>query len=153
MQSPGSKKRPWDRKRVYKKAFEEKVHLNKPFYNTKKWKDTRQAYLNSYQVKLFSDIPTGHWVTKFSSLEVKPHRQSHILSLDYLPCEVCLRLFIVGVYKKIAEGTDVDHINPLNPDNALDYKDWGDPYDHNNLQLLCKRHHNAKTGRDRKKKS
>jgi len=46
------------------------------------------------------------------------------------------------------EGKELDHIEPLNPENALDSAGHGDPFDHDNLQLLCHRHHSKKSQRE-----
>ena len=46
----------------------------------------------------------------------------------------------------------VDHILPINRENAFDAKNgkWGEPYDHANLQSLCFQCHAIKTNKDKK---
>ena len=73
----------------------------------------------------------------------------YILSLDFLPCETCLRLYCVDAYDKVEEGKELDHIVPVNSENALESKDHGEPLAFTNLQLLCRRHHAKKSQRER----
>ena len=74
---------------------------------------------------------------------------SYILSLDLLPCESCLRLYINEAYDTVEEGKELDHIESVNSENALKSADYGDPFEFSNLQLLCKRHHAKKSQRER----
>ena len=141
--------------------YRSREHKNKKFYNSKAWKDTRKAYLAHYQYKLFSNIPNGKW----RRMDVGFAQVSYILSLDYLPCEVCLKFYIADAYDKVEPGHELDHIEPVNPENATDrfrlikgsnmrggfdydYV-FGDPFEFNNLQYLCKRHHAKKSQRER----
>lgn len=50
---------------------------------------------------------------------------------------------------KYIGGSVVDHIKPINPVNAYDMQDgkYGHPTRQDNLQTLCTRHHNQKSGR------
>ena len=36
-------------------------HDNKKFYNSKAWRDTREAYLRHYRTKLYNTIKWGYW--------------------------------------------------------------------------------------------
>ena len=86
---------------------------------------------------------------------------SYLLSLEFLPCEICLKHYAADAYDKVEEGIELDHIQPVNPEDALDrsytcekgpkdfkYK-YGDPFAFDNLQLLCKRHHSKKSQREK----
>jgi 5-methylcytosine-specific restriction endonuclease McrA len=87
--------------------------------------------------------------TKITASEIDEGRKSILLST--LPvCEICLRLFLADAYDKVNKGTQLDHIKPVNPDNALQSEGWGHPYDNDNLQLLCSYHHSKKSNRDKK---
>lgn len=140
-------------------------HKNKAFYNSKVWREKREAYLRRYRNEIYNEIPTGLW----RGLEVSEEQQSYILSLEPLPCEICLRLYILGAYDKVEEGKELDHIKPINPEDPNDrcrteeiislaimggpeviyrYK-YGAPLDFNNLQLLCREHHARKSQRER----
>ena len=142
-------------------SYKRRKHKNKQFYNSKAWRDTREAYLRDYQQKLFKYIPRGAW----DNVGLDIHQISYILSLGFLPCETCLRLYAAEAYDKVEPGKELDHIEPVNPENALerilisleapyngpitiDYK-YGDPLNFDNLQYLCKRHHAKKSQRER----
>ncbi len=152
MESPKSHKH--KEKRV---SYKRREHKNKKFYNSKAWRDTREAYLRHYKARLYKDIPEGKW----DNLSLKAHQVSYILSLSYLPCETCLRLFCAEAYDKVEEGKELDHIISVNPENAtnridvttIEDKDtaylYGHPYDFNNLQLLCRTHHAKKSQREK----
>ena len=151
--------------KVKKTSYRRREHKNKKFYNSKAWKDTREAYLKHYQYYLFENIQKYKW----EGMELKPHQVGYILALEYLPCESCLRLYVAEAYEKVAEGKELDHIEGVNPENATDrvtsriiisldikgnteYEDhheFGDPYSFDNLQLLCKTHHAKKSQRER----
>lgn len=140
------KSRASEQRRTIRKR--KRKHLNKKFYNSKEWKATRTAYINWYRQKCFRDIPKGVWYTKNKDrLTMKFHQVSYLLSLDYLPCEICMKLYAVEAYDKVDEGIELDHIEALNPENALISDGFGDPFDFNNLQLLCRRHHSRKSNR------
>ena len=65
----------------------------------------------------------------------------------------------------MTEGKELDHIIPINPEDALDRVvtpimavksedcyvtyEFGDPLDQNNYQWLCRRHHSKKSQRER----
>ncbi len=71
------------------------------------------------------------------------------MSIEFIPCEQCVKMFALDVKPSVKPGRDVDHIDPLNPNNAIDSKDWGDPFNEDNLQYLCTSHHTKKTNRDK----
>ena len=132
MQSPKSKKRPWNRESNYVKVWPKKETVNKKFYNSPAWIACRKDYIRKLQQRV--------WDMK----------DIYLLSLDYVPCERCLNLYKVNAYDAVSKGIAVDHIYPLNPDNALECEGYGKPLDHDNLQLLCKRHHSRKSNRDKR---
>ena len=130
-------------------------HSNKAFYNSKAWRDIRHAYLQQYQHTLFDHIARGEWQGE----SVSKKQQSYILSLGFLPCEICLRHYIAEAYDSVQPGKELDHIIPVNPDNALvpnmetkfgTISTCGDPYSFENLQFLCRTHHAKKSQRERK---
>ena len=124
-------------------------HKNKKFYNSASWRETRKAYLSEYQMKIFNECGRGYWTVNGQTLELSPNQQTYILSLDYPPCEMCLKFYIAGAYDFIRMGEELDHINPINRDNALEADGHGEPLSHDNLQLLCKKHHAKKSQRER----
>lgn len=125
-------------------------HLNKKFYNSTKWRQTRKNFIQEYQKSVFNDVAKGYWTTRTGTeLPLYPHQQSYILSLPYVPCEQCLKLYCVEAYDTIEEGKELDHIDPLNPENALEMEGYGNPFNKDNLQLLCMRHHARKSQRER----
>ena len=132
MQSPKSNKRPWNTESNYKKAWPKREHTNQKFYTSKAWRDCRKAYILDLQNRTWEETDT------------------YILSLPYPVCERCLSLYKAKAYDKIEEGKELDHIDPVNPLNALDHEGYGKPFDHSNLQLLCKRHHSKKSNRDKR---
>lgn len=144
MQSPKSKKRPWQGNKI-KPKYQKRKHLNAAFYNSSAWRKTRKAFMKYYQEKLWMDVSKERW----GALVITKTKQSHILSLTYVPCNRCLNLFILGAYNEISEGKEVDHIDPLNPIDAIQSEGYGDPFDFDNLQPLCPRHHAKKSNRDK----
>ncbi len=160
MESPKSHKH--KEKRV---SYKRREHKNKKFYNSKAWRDTREAYLRHYQGNLYIHIPQGKW----DGMDLRMDQVSYLLSLSFLPCETCLRLYINDAYDSVEEGKELDHIEGVNPENALDRVTtdeiisldikgapeviysytYGDPFEFNNLQLLCRRHHAKKSQRER----
>lgn len=67
-------------------------------------------------------------------------RRLRLQKLSHEPlCEHCK---MEGVYKT---ADMVDHIKEIS--------DGGEPYDINNLQSLCHKHHSKKTGKERKKRN
>ena len=157
MESPKSRQH-----KIKRLSYRRREHKNKKFYNSKAWRDTREAYMKAYQHNLFTYIPLGRW----EDMELTEKQQSYLLSLSYLPCETCLRMYCAEAYDKVNEGKELDHIKPVNSENALDRGlikprlcaigevkaltyNYGDPYSFDNLQLLCKRHHAKKSQRER----
>ena len=134
-----------------KRVRRERKHLNRKFYTSKSWIETRRSYMREYQQKIYNEVTRGYWTVSGTPFELSPHQQTYILSLPNPVCELCLKLFVVKAYKTIEEGKELDHIVPLNPDNALESDGYGDPFDHNNLQLLCRRHHSKKSQRETNK--
>ena len=149
MNSPQSKHRPWASESLGK-TQQERKHLNKKFYNSKAWRDTRIAYLTYLKNKVWQSAADHVWTLPNAEIELTDAQSTYILSLDYIPCETCMKLFALDHRTYVREGKELDHINPLNPENALISKDYGSPFDHNNLQLLCSTHHARKSQRDKK---
>lgn len=143
MQSPKSRTKPRKRKPGKRK------HTNKKFYNSKQWKATRQAYIQEYQQKIYRECTMGYWTVSGTRFELSPHQQTVILSLPDPPCELCLKLFVVEAYDTMEPGRELDHINPLNSENALESNGYGEPFNFDNLQLMCHRHHAKKSQRER----
>lgn len=69
----------------------------------------------------------------YHTAEWKALRSEHLLSEPY--CRTCRQ------QGRLIHATDVDHIRPARGDYAL-------LRNRANLQSLCKRHHNEKTGRE-----
>lgn len=131
-----------------KTSYRRREHKNKQFYNSKAWRDTRENYLRHYRNRLFNEIPRGKW----EGTGIKVWQVSYILStctFDWIPCETCLRLYCAEAYDTVEEGKEIDHIIPVNRDNAIENEGYGDPFAFDNLQLLCKRHHAKKSQRER----
>jgi len=145
MWSPKSRANKSERKRQGPRR-----HLNTKFYTSKAWRETRAAYINAYRHRMIGLVKTGYWITRNGDrLPLTFSQVTKLLSLDYLPCEICLKLYAAGVYETLDEGVELDHIEPVNPENALISEGYGNPFDHNNLQLLCKRHHARKSNREK----
>ena len=90
------------------------------------------------------EVPKGYITIKQARFHLEPHQQSRILAM-FAPCEKCVKMYVIGAQYDMREGEQVDHMDPVNPDNPLLSEGWGDPLDKNNLQLLCARHHSRKT--------
>jgi len=135
------------RKGEKKETQPRRKHLNKKFYNSKAWKETRSAYMRHYRDRLFREIPEAQW----AGMGLMSYQVTYILAFcsEYLPCEICLKLYAAEAYEGLEKGEELDHIVPVNPENAFEMKDFGDPYSFDNLQLLCKRHHAKKSQRER----
>lgn len=120
-----------ERKRTYKRKQGERKHYNSAFYTSKQWRSFRQGYINRLIEKQ---------AAMTADLEV----------LNKLPvCESCLRHRLAIPDYPIFEGRELDHINPINPDDAYDESGrWGKAFDENNVQLLCSKHHAKKSARD-----
>ena len=151
-------------------SYRRRKHGNKKFYDSKAWRETREAYMRHYQRRLFNYIPLGKW----ERMDLDAQQVTYILQLEYLPCEICLKLYCADAYDTVEKGVELDHIKPVNPNDALDrvfigaraikttivpgLPDriegeleyfYGDPFSFDNLQLLCKRHHAKKSQRER----
>lgn len=150
MNLPDPKSRPWQSKTKWKPTKQRRKHLNKKFYNSKEWRDTRQNYLLKLQKKVWDDAMDHVWNLPQADLELSEAQSLYLLSLDFIPCEQCIKLFAIGQYDYVKPGKELDHIDPLNPENALESKDWGNPFDNENLQFLCRTHHAKKSNRDKK---
>jgi len=144
MESPKSR-----RHREKKQSYRRREHKNKKFYNSKAWKETRNSYIRAYQQKIYSEVTKGYWTVSGTRLELSPIQQTAILSLPDPPCELCLKLYAVEAYDKMNPGVELDHIEPINRENALESAKHGDPFSHDNLMLLCKNHHAKKSQRER----
>ena len=137
-------------------------HGNKKFYDSKAWRETREAYMRHYRQRLYDGLtkePMGRYMD--TEIFLTAHQVTYILQLGYLPCEICLKLYISDAYDTVEKGVELDHIMPVNPGNALE--PWienefgtlmacGDPFSFENLQLLCRFHHAKKSQRERRKK-
>jgi len=146
--SPNPKDRPWHTKKVREQS--ERKHLNKKFYNSPAWRNKRTEYITRLTEKIYHEIPKGYWILKDGvRLEVEPHQSSYLLSLDYIPCETCIKLYLADAYDKVTEAKELDHIIPINPKDALISEGFGPPLDNNNLQYLCRRHHARKSQREK----
>ena len=144
MISPKSRATPRKRKRV------KKEHFNKKFYNSKAWRETRSNYLRALQPRIQREVLKGYLILRNGErLSLQSHQSTYLLSLSFIPCEICLKLYAAEAYSEVMEGIDLDHIEKINPEDALDSDGWGDPFDTNNLQLLCKRHHTRKSNREK----
>jgi hypothetical protein len=141
MESPKSRQH-----KEKKISYRRREHKNKKFYNSKAWRDTRDSYMRHYQHYLFTHIPLGKW----QGMDLDAKQVSYILSLGKLPCEICLKHYIAEAYDTVEYGIELDHITPVNNDNALESKEHGDPFEFNNLQLLCRRHHAKKSQREKR---
>jgi len=150
MDSPKSRNRPWQSRYVWREPHKIRKHLNKKFYNSKAWRDTRKAYITALEHKVWQSAKDRVWNLKGAELEMEAEQCNYLFSISFIPCEQCVKLLAVGQYDSVNEGKELDHIDPLNPENALDSKGWGNPFDHDNLQLLCRRHHAIKSNRDKK---
>jgi hypothetical protein len=118
--------------------YAEKERYNTKFYQSTAWRKFRAAYI--------LELEEGQGV--FLEGHENPKVQS---LLDRLPiCEKCLRNYLAGSKKEPRMGKQLDHIDPLNPDDAYDSERWGAPLEKDNVQLLCASHHAAKSSRDRK---
>ena len=131
--------------REKKLSYRRREHKNKKFYNSKAWRETREAYMRHYQQRLFKEIPQGKW----NGMDLAMHQVTYILNLGYLPCEMCLKHYIAEAYDTVEEGKELDHIIPVNRENATESKEHGDPFSFDNLQLLCRTHHAKKSQRER----
>lgn len=126
-------------------------HKNDKFYKSKAWQQTRSAYLRHLEHKVFTETSQGFWSLRNGEIiKLNSRRSLYLLSLDFIPCEICTKLYVADVYEKVEPGVELDHIQPLNPENALESVGHGDPFSHDNLQLLCKRHHARKSQREAK---
>ena len=123
------------------KSKEDKIRTNRKFYNSKAWKDFRISYINKLTDKQYNDILNSN---------IKENRKSYLLSMVPV-CEICYRLYKADAYDKVNKGCPLDHIDPVNPEDAIRSKGWGEPLDENNVQLLCDYHHNKKSGRENKR--
>lgn len=131
-------------------SYRRRKHKNKKFYNSKAWRDTREAYIRRYQARLWRNAADGVWKdSNGNRLVLEGQKALKLLSLDYLPCEICLKLYIADAYDTMEKGVELDHIEPVNKENALESKEHGDPLNLDNLQLLCRRHHAKKSQRER----
>jgi 5-methylcytosine-specific restriction endonuclease McrA len=151
MLSPHSKRRPWHVQSIWQRKPYEKKEPTHPFYTRPAWRNTRAAYIQNYIQTIQTEVPQGYITIKTGRYELEPHQITRILSINK-PCEKCLQMYCIDDTREINEGTQLDHIDPVNPDNPLDTAGkWGDPMNWDNLQLLCARHHSRKTSmRDQK---
>ena len=140
MQSPKSRQH-----KEKRESHVRRKHSNKKFYNSKAWRDTRAAYLRQYQKEIYECVLQGEW----RGMELSEHQKGYILSLSFIPCETCLRHYATEAYNAVEPGKELDHIEPVNPENAILSEGYGCPFDFNNLQYLCKRHHSKKSQRER----
>lgn len=122
-----------------RKPQQGRTHTNAKFYSSTAWRGLRKQYLAELSDKQLTIITT----------EVEIPKQLYLI--DKIPiCETCLRLFMADAYDTVTKGHELDHIQPINPLNALDSKWFGAPLDKSNLQFLCTRHHAKKSQRERR---
>ena len=109
-----------------------------PFYKNAPWRTLRSKY-----IKILSE-------QQMEFLETINPADAIILEGKIPICEKCLSLYKSGRRKadQLLSGKIVDHINPVNPENPLDSRGFGEPLDMENNQLLCHSHHQKKTVRD-----
>lgn len=150
MNSPKPKSRPWRPDSKWKPTKQIRKHLNKKFYNSSAWRTVRSDYLQKLKQRVWDAAIRHVWDLPQADLELTEQQSTYLLSIDFIPCEQCIKLFAIGQYDYVKPGKELDHIDPLNPENALDSKDWGDPFNHDNLQFLCPKHHAKKSNRDKK---
>lgn len=150
MNSPKPKRRPWQSETKWIAPKQVRKHLNKKFYNSAQWRSTRESYLTYLQNKVWDEAKMHVWTLPQAELELNDMQSLYLLSIGFIPCETCVKLFAIGHYNTVNEGIELDHIEPLNPENALESRDWGDPFNRDNLQLLCRKHHARKSNRDKK---
>jgi 5-methylcytosine-specific restriction endonuclease McrA len=127
-----------------KTSYRRRKHGNKKFYDSKAWRETREAYMRHYQQRLFKHIPMGKW----EGMDLDAQQVTYILQLEYLPCEICLKLYCADSYDTVEKGVELDHIEPVNREDALQSEGYGAPFEFNNLMLLCRRHHAKKSQRE-----
>lgn len=124
-----------------RKTHEGRKHTNAKFYTSSAWRGLRKQYISELSDKQRTTIRAI----------AKPGQILYLI--DNVPiCETCLRLYMADAYDTVTKGYELDHIKPINPDNALIDQDYGKPLDKNNLQFLCTRHHAKKSQRERRKK-
>ena len=140
MESPKSNSPKADKNR---KPHEGRRHTNAKFYTSSSWRGLRKKYIARLEIEQTAQI----------LLEANVGDQMYLISKIPI-CETCLRLYLADAYREVSSGHELDHIHPINPDNALDTegKRYGQPLDENNLQFLCSRHHAKKSQREKKKK-
>lgn len=123
-----------------KKAQPKRGSHNRDLYNSHSWRKFRAARLEEIaeqQLQLLrtSGLPD---VVRLNLYDMVPL------------CTVCLRLVLAGAYEKAERGDTLDHIKPVNPDNFRDTAKgyFGEAFDPDNVQPMCKRHHGKKSIRD-----
>lgn len=123
-----------------KETNQGRKHLNKKFYTSYKWTKFRKGYIAYLTHKQLTEIP-----------EISLPDPYKLTLLDEVPvCEYCYDRYIKGFQPGVNKGRELDHIKPINPDNALMVDDkWGEPLDTTNVQLLCNRCHSEKSGHDK----
>jgi hypothetical protein len=145
MKDPTAKRRPW--KEYVKPTYTKRNDLtndkpNHKFYNSRTWRAFRKAIITKIGNKQYNEIGSSNLDT-----------EKKLYLLDNVPvCKKCYEMYINDWRDTVRVGTDLDHIQPVNPENALNTEDgkWGNPLDEGNVQLLCKKHHTIKTQRDKK---
>ena len=148
MKDPKGKRRPWTENTKPTYVKRDDLSNNKPnskWYKRSAWRRFRLAVIRNISDKQYNEIGNNNQLTTEQKLYL----------LDNVPvCKKCYEMYINGWRDTVRVGTDLDHIQPVNPDNALNTEDgkWGNPLDDDNVQLLCKKHHTIKTERDKKTK-
>ena len=128
----------------YFKPFDRQVdkrkHGNKKFYTSYKWRKFRAGYIDYLTQQQLNDVQHINLPDPYK-----------LGIIDKIPvCEECLDQHIKGFRPGVKTGTELDHITPINPENAYDDKGvYGLPLDIGNVQLLCKRCHAEKSGKDK----
>jgi len=128
-------------KKAKSKNFNKRKHLNQKFYESNRWRRKfkpryiEQLRYNQYQLAENADI----------------HATRKLEIINHIPvCEQCLDRYMKEFQPGLNQGKELDHIKPVNPTNALDTQGkYGEPFDTDNVQLLCVRCHAEKSAKDK----
>ncbi len=134
---PKSRRRPWRPKREETKPQVGRKFKNK-FYQKMPWRNFRAAQ------KVIAIEKAKKIMIELMDKKVLPLPEA--FSNPQPLCEKCLKGNVLG--KVYRAATVLDHIKPINPENAFDTKNgkFGEPLAAENVQWLCSRHHAQKSG-------
>ena len=115
-------------------------HKNRKFYNSYTWKKFRKGYIQHLTNKQMEEIP---------ALSLPDQYKLHLL--EHIPvCEKCYKMYTMEIQPGVKKGSPLDHIKPVNPEDALQPMDiYGEPLSYDNVQLLCERCHAEKSNEDK----